>query len=166
MERPALSWLFCILATSLFLNLWGINFGLPQRWHPDEIVGLAATMARNFTLNPHEFRYGSLHFYQLLAVIVPTYLVTDFLSLPEAAQKTVVYVAARALTATFGVGCVALTFLAAQQLFSRTAGLVAAAFLTFTMGFVNISHYCRCPHDILDDGFILHGNTRLETRQP
>ena len=98
-------------------------------------------MARNFTLNPHEFRYGSLHFYQILAVVVPTYLVTDLLSLPEATQRTAVYVAARTLTAIFGAGCVGLTFLLAHHLFGRMAAVLSALCLTLSVGFVNIAHF-------------------------
>jgi ABC-type branched-subunit amino acid transport system substrate-binding protein len=141
MDRSARAWLLFILTTSLVLNLWGVNFGLPDAWHPDELVGGAINMARNFTLNPHEFRYGSLHFYQILAVIVPTYLVTDLLSLPEVTQKTAVYIAARALTAVFGAGCVALTFLLAHHLFGRMAAVLSALCLTLTVGFVNIAHF-------------------------
>jgi hypothetical protein len=126
---------------SLALNLWGIELGLPEGWLPDELVQRAINMARNFTLNPHEFRYGSLHFYQTLAVIVPTYIVTDFLSLPDAAQKTAVFLAARTLTAVFGAGCVGLTFLLAHYLFGRLAAVLSALCLTLTVGFVNIAHF-------------------------
>lgn len=90
---------------------------------------------------PWGSRYGSLHFYQILAVIVPTYLVTDLLSLPEATQKTAVYMAARALTAAFGAGCVALTFLLAQHLFGRLTAVLSALFLALTVGFVNVAHF-------------------------
>ena len=141
MDRSARAWLFSIMAMSLVLNLWGIEFGLPEGWLPDELVGRAINMARNFTLNPHEFRYGSLHFYQVLAVIVPTYLITDLLSLPDATQKTAVYIAARALTAAFGAGCVGLTFLLAHYLFGRMAAVLSALCLTLTVGFVNIAHF-------------------------
>jgi hypothetical protein len=141
LDRTTRAWIFCILVTSFVLNLWGINFGLPDAWHPDEIVYKAVAMAQDFSLNPHEFKYGSLHFYQILLTMAPTYFVTELLSLDPKAQKTAVFVAARALSAALGTGCVALVFFVGRQLFGPTAGILSAAFLTLTMGFVNISHY-------------------------
>ena len=98
-------------------------------------------MARNLTLNPHSFLYGSFHYYLVLMVIVPTYFATKLLSLPEEAQKTAVYLAARGLTAVLGAGCVALTYLLARRLFDRTTALLAALLLALSVGLVNIAHF-------------------------
>ena len=134
-------WLLGIAAVSLLLNLWGIDFGVPERWHPDEITSAAAAMAREGTLNPHEFRYGSLHFYQILAVIVPTYLVSELLELDHDSQVTLVILAARALSALLGAACVALTFLLARRLFDTRTAILSASFLALALGFVNHAHF-------------------------
>jgi Dolichyl-phosphate-mannose-protein mannosyltransferase len=141
MDRRSQVWLLSIACVSLLLNLWGIDFGVPERWHPDEITARAVVMAREATLNPHEFRYGSLHFYQILAVIVPTYLVSKLLGLDYDSQVTLVIVAARALSALLGAGCVVLTFLLANRLFNATAAILSASFLAFAMGFATNAHF-------------------------
>ncbi len=143
------AWLWAILALSLALNLWGNWFGLPDAWHPDESVGRAVRMARNLTLNPHSFLYGSFHYYLVLMVIVPTYFATKLLSLPEEAQKTAVYLAARGLTAVLGAGCVALTYLLARRLFDRTTALLAALLLALSVGLVNIAHFATVDAPML-----------------
>lgn len=140
-EATPTAWLWAILALSLLLNLWSIWFGLPDAWHPDESVGRAARMARDFSLNPHSFLYGSLHYYLVLLVIVPTYLVAKLLSMPEDVQRTLVYLAARVLAAVLGTGCVALTYLLARRLFDRTVALLAALLLALSAGFVTIAHF-------------------------
>jgi Dolichyl-phosphate-mannose-protein mannosyltransferase len=133
--------LWAILALSLTLNLWGIWFGLPDSWHPDELVSRSVAMARQFTLIPSSYLYGSMHYYLMLAVIVPTYLVTELLSLPVDMQKTAVYLAARALSAVMGSGCVIMTYLVGRSLFNQQAALVAALLLAISIGLVNLSHF-------------------------
>ena len=133
--------LWGVFALSLTLNLWGIWFGLPDSWHPDELVRGSAAMAREFTLQPPWYLYGSMHYYLLLAVMTPTYLVAELVGLPPETQKTLVYLAARALSAVLGAGCVVLTYLVAQTLFNRTAALIAALLLATSVGLVNISHF-------------------------
>ena len=98
-------------------------------------------MARNRTLNPHSFLYGSFHYYLVLAAMVPPYLAAALFSTDELVQKTVAYVAARGLSATMGTGCVLLTFLLGRTLFGTTSGLIAALFLALCMGLVNVAHF-------------------------
>lgn len=141
MDRGTRTWLLMILILSLGLNLWSINFGLPESWHPDELNSRAVRMLRQFSLNPHSFLYGSLHYYLVSAVMVPAYLAAKLLSLPEPAQKTAAWLAARALSAVLGAGCVALLFFLTRALFDRLAALLSALFLILTVGFVNIAHF-------------------------
>jgi 4-amino-4-deoxy-L-arabinose transferase-like glycosyltransferase len=141
--------LWAILALSLTLNLWGIWFGLPEAWHPDELVSRSVAMARNYTLNPHSFLYGSMHYYIQLLVILPTYLVTELFSLPFDTQKTAVYLAARILAAVLGVGCVALTYLLSKTLFNQTIALASALVLTLSVALVNIAHFASADIPML-----------------
>lgn len=133
--------LWCLCALSLLLNLWGNWFGLPGSWHPDELVSSAVGMARDSTLIPPIYLYGSLHYYLVLAVIIPTYLISDLLSVSVDGQKTLVYLAARTLAALFGAGCVALTYCLARALFDRTTALLSAMFVTSAVGMVVAAHF-------------------------
>jgi len=45
------------------LNLAGLTWGLPARWHPDEKADAAARMAREGTLEPESFINPSLPLY-------------------------------------------------------------------------------------------------------
>ena len=45
------------------MNLAGITWGLPARWHPDEKADVAARMARAGTLEPDSFINPSLPLY-------------------------------------------------------------------------------------------------------
>lgn len=98
-------------------------------------------MARDRTLNPHSFVYGGLHYYLTLGITLPSYLVSTVFTSDQLVHKTVVYIAARSVTALLGAGCVLLTFLLGRVLFNVTSGLIAALCLALTMGFVNIAHF-------------------------
>lgn len=98
-------------------------------------------MARRFSLNPHTFIYGSMHFYVLLVVMVPIYLISELFSASHAIQATLVYLGARSLSALFGAGCVVLTYLLAQRLFERTVALLSALSLSLAVGFVSSAHF-------------------------
>lgn len=137
-------WLAAILLVSLGLNVWGIDFGLAESgpaWHPDQVVVRAIGMARDFTLKPPTFLYGSLHFYQALAVMLPAYLVSEVVGASDTAQRYAVWLAARGLSAVLGTACVALTFIVSHRLFGTVAAIVAAASLALTMGLVSIAHF-------------------------
>ena len=63
-------YLMAILMLSLLLNLWGIHWGLPNRWNADEVTQRAKEMVVDRSLNPHFFAYGALHYYQVMALAV------------------------------------------------------------------------------------------------
>jgi Dolichyl-phosphate-mannose-protein mannosyltransferase len=133
--------LWLILALSLLLNLWGIWFGLPDSWHPDELVHRSVTMARNATLVPHSYLYGSAHYYLQLLVMVPAYLVTELFSSDVETQKIVAYLAARSLSAVMGAGCVAFTYMLARKIFDERTALLSALLLTLSTGLVSLAHF-------------------------
>ena len=69
--------LIFILVVSLFLNLYGIQWGLPMHWYPDEYETIEKTvipMTRNLDLNPHYFFKPSLYYYFLCFVMAPYFL--------------------------------------------------------------------------------------------
>ena len=64
--------LSAITLLSLCLNLWGNSWGLPDRWHPDEISDKATQMVLRRSLDPDFYAYGGLHFYVVAAgAVVP-----------------------------------------------------------------------------------------------
>lgn len=143
MEGAQRMWLLGILALSLLLNVWGIGWGVPERWHPDEVTQRAENMVGTPTLNPHFFVYGGLHHYFIAALaVLPVKVPNKFLCLMGyAAQSTLVVILSRLLSALLGTGVVFLTFLIGQELFDPRAGLFAAALLATSMLLVNLSHF-------------------------
>ena len=63
-------WLACIVLVGLLLRLWGLDFGLPNvNTRPDESTLVHKAIAfGSGDLNPHFFKYPSLHFYLLAGV--------------------------------------------------------------------------------------------------
>lgn len=135
--------LWSILALSLFLNVWGITWGLPERWHPDELTQRAENMVGGPSLNPHYFAYGAFHYYVIgafavLPIKVPVKL---FHLMDYDMQTTVVVTLSRLLSALMGTGIVFFTFLIGERLFDRRSGLFSAALLAVSMILVNLAHF-------------------------
>jgi len=61
---------------AISLRIWGINFGLPYLYHPDEPVGvrIAQRMFKTGDLNPHFYHWPSLTFYINALAYIPYYL--------------------------------------------------------------------------------------------
>ena len=65
MTKKAVLALVPVWGIAAFLRLWGIGFGLPDDFHPDEptVIETAFRMASFGDLNPHFFTWPSLFFY-------------------------------------------------------------------------------------------------------
>src|SRR5262245_33865003 len=149
-------WLFVILAAALALRLFGLRYGLPAVYNPDEVAIMSRALAfAKGDLNPHNFLYPTLYFYVLfvwegLAAIaaVATGAVASF----DAFQReffldpTRVYVAGRLLTALLGTATAAATFALARRIAGPVAGLVAALAVAVSPLHVRDSHYVK--HDV------------------
>src|SRR4051812_37084565 len=60
-------WL-AILAAAAALRLFGLRYGLPAVYNPDEVAIMSRALAfAKGDLNPHNFLYPSLYFYVLFA---------------------------------------------------------------------------------------------------
>jgi MFS family permease len=123
---------------SLALDLLGIGWGLPARWHPDEKADVAAEMARSARLRPDSFVNPSLPLY----VMIPPIAVQDRL----ARAGLVVGRAAdplplgRALSALAGAAAVWLLGRAVGAA-HPACGVLAALLLALAPGFVNLCHF-------------------------
>ena len=153
-----------ILLLSFFLNTSYVSWGLPGYWHPDEAIEKSMDMFNHWTLNPNFFDYPNLHFYLLLFTVlaplfaverivgflnkypsvsnlVPDFRFTNPISLVITNHITLIYVISRVLSAIMGVATVLLVYLIAKKIFNKNVGLLSAAFLAITAGFVNLAHF-------------------------
>lgn len=149
-----LAWtLGAVCLVGLGLRVYGLDYGLPGIYNPDEtpILNRALALAKGDP-NPHNFLYPSLNFYALFAWEVLFFLVGRvaglFHSLADFQQEyfrdpTRLFLAARAWTALCGTLTIVAVYRFGQQLFDRTTGLVAAAFLAVAPFAVRDAHYVK-----------------------
>ena len=152
----SLPWLCLILAVALGLRLFGLRYGLPAVYNPDEVAIMSRALAfAKGDLNPHNFLYPTLYFYVLFAwegltalAAVAVRTVDSFGAFQREffVDPTRVYVAGRLLTALLGTATVAATFALARRLAGPVAGLAAALAVAVSPLHVRDSHYVK--HDV------------------
>lgn len=134
--------LLIILAVNFALNIWGIEWGLPERWHPDELLDKAENMYAIGELNHNYYTYGALPFYQTeFLAIAPAKLGQAVFGWHDVEVRSIDTLLARLLSALMGTGIVAATYGIASALFDRRSGLISASLIGLTMGLVNLSHF-------------------------
>jgi 4-amino-4-deoxy-L-arabinose transferase-like glycosyltransferase len=135
------------LALAVGLRAWGLDYGLPFIYHPDESVAVvkAQLMLKTGDFNPHFFHWPSLLFYLNAGVYSLHYLVGRLLGvfqtigdIPAPIMLAMgtgrmpmpsIWLISRAISLIFGVGVVVLAFLSGKALTGNTAvGLLAALF--------------------------------------
>ncbi len=140
-----------ILALALALRLWGIGFGLPGVYHPDEerIVHHALAFGMG-DLNPHYFNYPSLPMYLLFLEYGAFYVLGRILGLFSTVadfqilffnDPTAFYLIGRATNAVWGTVTVLLVYLLGKKAYGLSAGLASAGLLAVTYLHVESSHY-------------------------
>lgn len=154
---PALT---AILVIAVALRLWGINFGLPYLYHPDEpgYVTIAQNMLKTGDLNPHFFNYPTLFFYLNALAYLPFYAAGRLIGVFQTAADIpapillvggdgmtplpATFWLGRLLTLAFGSAAVVFVYKAGRQLFhSRRIGLLAALLLAISPTNVTHSRY-------------------------
>ena len=145
-----------ILVVTLSCAVVGLDWGLPYNWHADEKVNLAASMIDRHSLDPGYFVNPTLHAYLVLAVVRVAYAVHPGTFVPSdvrwhvlstkrnAPNRAVTFLAyrlARLLSAAFAVLLVWLLWIRGRAAFDPATGLLAAAFLSVTMGLANLAHF-------------------------
>lgn len=158
--RSGRNWqLFLIIIVAWTLRLWGIDFGLPFLYHPDEpnVAGIALSIFRTRDLNPHFFNYPSLTFYANAAAYVPYFLAGRAFGVLKSASdipfpellgmgvgKSLMptqFLLGRALTATVGVLTVLLVYFVGARVGNRRVGLLSAILLAVSPTHVSNSHF-------------------------
>ena len=123
---------------SLALDLIGIGWGLPARWHPDEKADVAAEMARSGGARPDSFVNPSLPLY----LMAPPIAVQDRLARAGLLRGRTAdpLLLGRALSALAGAAAVLVVGLAVGRA-HPACGLLAALLLALAPGFVNLCHF-------------------------
>lgn len=139
--------LLLVLALSCFLNLYGIRWGLPALWYPDEsetIESIVIPMARNLDPNPHIFNKPSLYYYFLEISLLPYFLYLRIFSIPIESYTNfvgTVTLISRFVTALTGVLGVFIMYLLGKNLCNEKTGLFASLLLTINLGYSSYSHF-------------------------
>ena len=139
--------LVIVLFMSLFLNSWGINFGVPGRYKADEITLTAQGMVKSRTVNHHYYAYGSFHYFPIMAMeIISTRIVWVMnklfdLDLNNWSKQIIFIILSRAVSAFMGTGIVLIVYLIARLLFDNATALLAAILSSVSMGLVHQAHF-------------------------
>ena len=136
-----------ILVIALLLRAWGLVYDLPYIYSADEPVNISTSQQifKTGDWNPHRFDYPSLFLYLNALAYWPYYLVANLLGITPArhdildpivlamgvtrAPMPSTVVLGRVLTLCFGMGTVALAFLAGR----RVSGIPAVGLLASLM---------------------------------
>jgi 4-amino-4-deoxy-L-arabinose transferase-like glycosyltransferase len=161
-----------ILLLALGVRVWGLSFGLPYLYHPDEptYVATSQEMFKKGDLNPHSFYFPSL-FYDINALAyIPFYLVgsvtgtthsLDDIAPPAmltsgvgVSPRPATFMLGRIISLLFGVGAVLLVYVVGRRLTgSRIVGLLGALLMAISPG--NVQHSRYITPDVIQVFFIL-----------
>ncbi|MFQ6059448.1 MAG: ArnT family glycosyltransferase, partial [Anaerolineae bacterium] len=150
-SRRDLILLLPIVGIALLLRIWGIGFGLPFTYHPDEHQYVDTALGfLGGDLNPHRFNNPALFKYLLAALYALWYLIGRGLGAFESvaafqswatADPTPVYLLARLTSALLGTATVAITYGLGRLAYDGRTGLLAATLLAGTFLHARDSHY-------------------------
>jgi hypothetical protein len=146
-------WLLpAILAVALCLRLWGIEFGLPHRYHIDEAPYVLAALRIGAGDLHITYPYNSPNLYEfmLTALYSAWYLagrvIGQFRTAAEFAAQyrtdpTVFFLLARSVSAIISTATVALVYYLGKTISGKALGLIAAALLAVTFSHARDGHY-------------------------
>lgn len=134
----ALLWIALLLGAAL--RLYGISFGLPANFHPDEVpkVNAIMRMVDQGTLDPQYFLHPSLLLYSTYAMNT----LLHFFGISGEFRDTA-FLAGRLVSTTAGVLSIALTYAIGRRLLSAEAGGIGALLLAVFPLHVTCSRYLK-----------------------
>lgn len=156
-QRTALLVAALVLLAAV-LRLAALNFDLPHVYHPDEdaLVMPAMTILKSGDFQPTRMDYGSLFIYILVAVYLLVFIASarsgaiervDALQIMERGAYPGIFphpeyvLAARLVSAAFGIGIIVVVFMLGRRLGGTRIGLVAAGLAAVLPDLVVHSHY-------------------------
>jgi hypothetical protein len=140
-ERPELARhpLVAVLLLSFGLSVWGIHWGLPESWSPDELTPWEVILGiEQFFSNGWYHAYPPAQFY-LYAVVIAPFVAADRLglfSLTTVGAATTMFALMRVVTVLMGLGLLVVTYLSGSAAFDRRTGVLAALIVAVTLPFV------------------------------
>ncbi len=140
-ERPELVRhpLVSVLLLSFGLSLWGINWGLPESWSPDELTPWVVILGiEQYFSNGWYNAYPPAQFY-LFAVVIAPFVAADrlgLISLGTVGVATTMFLLMRMITVLMGLGLLVVTYLTGAAAFDRRTGVLAALIVAVTLPFV------------------------------
>ena len=159
---PARRWLAAIVALNVALTLYGLGWGLPDRWCLDEQVASSLRLLQSRSmLTVVSVIHPQLYNFFLAALFVPYLLAlkiggypfdpvqaagsVSWLAMTAVAPEFGVglYVIARLASVALGAASVVITYRIGKLLYGERAGLVAGVMLAVTMGFVETNHLAK-----------------------
>ncbi|MBN1933813.1 MAG: glycosyltransferase family 39 protein [Anaerolineae bacterium] len=160
LTRAQKALLAAILLLALIVRLWGIDFGLPYVYHPDEpnYVRMVVTMIQSGDLNPHFFNFPSFLFYANALAYQPYYWIgklvgafesTEDITAPQMnamasgiTETPGTFIVGRMVTLLLGLITVWLVYLAARALTGNTwTALLATLFAAISPTGAMHSHF-------------------------
>lgn len=144
--REGNRWLVWIaLGVGAVLRFYGIRFGLPSNFHPDEVpkVNAIMRMVDGNTLDPQYFLHPSLLLYLTYGMNTLLHLVGISSSGLDGSFRETAFLAGRLVSAIAGLGSIALTYQIGKRLFSQETGGVAAVLLAVFPLHVTCSRYLK-----------------------
>jgi 4-amino-4-deoxy-L-arabinose transferase-like glycosyltransferase len=137
-----------LLVTTFLLRLWGVKQGLPYTYNVDEEAHFVPRAISFFShdLNPHYFLNPPAFSYVLHGVFDVWFGGSDGVTRAYASNPSEVFIVARVVAAAMGTLAVWLTYLAGKRLFSRPAGLFAAAI--FGLAFLPVFYSHLALNDV------------------
>jgi hypothetical protein len=130
--------LLAIAALALILNLAGLTWGLPARWHPDEKADVVLGMARGADLGPESFINPSLPLYAMLPLVYAQLRLASVGVLRGLGADPLIV--GRGLSALAGAAAVLAWGLAVRR-HAPHLGLLPPALLALSPGAVNLCHF-------------------------
>lgn len=125
-----------VILIAFLLRAVHLDFGLPQRLHPDEWSQVeVAWRIANGDPNPHFFRYPSAFMYLLAVVFRTQFGLASEVDLPQ------LYWTGRILSAVMGTLTVGLAVMWGRVLWGRWWGLLSGVLLALLYTAVEQSHY-------------------------
>lgn len=144
-------WIFLILLIAIIIRIWGIGFGLPYEYHPDEAqyVVQAVQMGQRgleptWWNNPPFYKYVlfcEYGGYYLLGKIAGVYQSTSDFGAQFKLDPTYLFLLGRFTTALLGTFTVLAIYFFGKELLNRNLGFLSAFFLSVCFLHVRDSHF-------------------------